>query len=140
MVTREFWRGQPVFVTGHTGFKGGWLTTWLTDMGARVSGYALSPHTQPSYFIRCGLPDRVTTHIADIRDAATLQAALAATRPRIVFHLAAQPIVRLSYRAPLETIAVNVMGTANLLEGVRPYRARKALISGLSMNSSPPDE
>jgi len=119
MVTREFWRGQPVFVTGHTGFKGGWLTTWLTDMGARVSGYGLTPHTQPSYFLRCGLPDRVTTHIADIRDATALQGALAAAKPRIVFHLAAQPIVRLSYRAPLETIAVNVMGTANLLEAVR---------------------
>ena len=128
MVTREFWRGQPVFVTGHTGFKGGWLTTWLTDLGARVSGYALSPHTQPSYFLRCGLPDRVATHIADIRDAAALQAALAAARPRIVFHLAAQPIVRLSYRAPLETIAVNVMGTANLLEAVRHTPSVEAVV------------
>jgi CDP-glucose 4,6-dehydratase len=128
MVTREFWRGQSVFVTGHTGFKGGWLTTWLTDMGARVSGYALSPHTQPSYFLRCGLPDRVTTHIADVRDATALQAALAAARPRIVFHLAAQPIVLVSYRAPLETIAVNVMGTANLLEGVRHTPSVEAVV------------
>ena len=128
MVTREFWRDRPVFVTGHTGFKGGWLATWLLDLGARVTGYGLTPHTTPSYFARCGLAERVTTHVADIRDADTLGAALAAARPRVVFHLAAQPIVRLSYRAPLETIAVNVLGTSTLLEAVRHTPSVEAVV------------
>ena len=119
MVTPEFWRDRSVFVTGHTGFKGGWLSTWLLDLGARVTGYALAPHTTPSYFERCGLADRLTTHLADVRDAAALQTALASARPSIVFHLAAQPIVRLSYRAPLETVSINVLGTATLLEAIR---------------------
>jgi CDP-glucose 4,6-dehydratase len=119
MVTREFWRDRPVLVTGHTGFKGGWLATWLLDLGARVSGYALTPNTTPSYFVRCGLDERLTSHLADVRDAGAVRAALAAAQPRVVFHLAAQPIVRLSYQHPLETIAVNVVGTATLLEAIR---------------------
>jgi CDP-glucose 4,6-dehydratase len=128
MVTREFWRDRPVFVTGHTGFKGGWLATWLLDLGARVSGYGLTPPTTPSYFARCGLAERLTTHVADVRDAAALQAALAAAQPRVVFHLAAQPIVRLSYREPLETISVNVLGTATLLEAVRHTPSVEAVV------------
>jgi CDP-glucose 4,6-dehydratase len=128
MVTREFWRDRPVFVTGHTGFKGGWLATWLLDLGARVTGYGLTPHTTPSYFARCGLADRLTTHLADVRDAAALQAALTAAGPRVVFHLAAQPIVRASYRAPLETIAVNVLGTATLLEALRRTPSVEAVV------------
>jgi CDP-glucose 4,6-dehydratase len=128
MVSPEFWRDRSVLVTGHTGFKGGWLATWLLDLGARVTGYALAPNTTPSYFVRCGLADRLTTHVADVRDAAALQAALAAARPRVVFHLAAQPIVRLSYQAPLETISVNVMGTATLLEAVRRTPSVEAVV------------
>lgn len=128
MITREFWRDRPVFVTGHTGFKGGWLATWLLDLGARVTGYGLTPHTTPSYFARCGLAERVTTQFADVRDAAALGAALAAAQPRVVFHLAAQPIVRLSYRAPLETIGVNVLGTASLLEAVRHTPSVEAVV------------
>ena len=128
MVTPEFWRDRPVFVTGHTGFKGGWLTTWLLDLGARVTGYGLAPHTTPSYFVRCGLAARITTHLADVRDAVTLQAALTAAEPRVVFHLAAQPIVRLSYRAPLETISVNVLGTSALLEAVRHTPSVEAVV------------
>jgi CDP-glucose 4,6-dehydratase len=119
MLSRGFWRDRSVFVTGHTGFKGGWLATWLLDLGARVTGYGLTPHTTPSYFVRCGLAERCQTHVADVRDAGALRAALAAARPRVVFHLAAQPIVRLSYREPLETVGVNVLGTASLLEAVR---------------------
>lgn len=119
MVRREFWRDRSVFVTGHTGFKGGWLATWLVDLGARVTGYSLTPHTTPSYFVRCGLGDHCATHLGDVRDAPTLQAALAAARPSVVFHLAAQPIVRLSYERPLETISINVLGTAQLLEAIR---------------------
>jgi CDP-glucose 4,6-dehydratase len=128
MVTPEFWRGRPVFVTGHTGFKGGWLATWLLDLGARVTGYGLTPHTTPSYFGCCGLAERVTTHFADVRDAAALQGALASARPSIVFHLAAQPIVRLSYKAPLETISVNVLGTSTLLEAVRHTPSVEAVV------------
>jgi CDP-glucose 4,6-dehydratase len=128
MITREFWRDRAVFVTGHTGFKGGWLATWLLDLGARVSGYGLTPHTTPSYFARCGLAGRLTTHFADVRDAAALQTALAAAQPRVVFHLAAQPIVRLSYKAPLETIAVNVLGTSTLLEAVRHTPSVEAVV------------
>ena len=128
MVTPEFWRGRPVFVTGHTGFKGGWLATWLLDLGARVTGYGLTPNTTPSYFARCGLAERVTSHFADVRDAAALQKALAAAQPRVVFHLAAQPIVRLSYKAPLETISVNVLGTSTLLEAVRHTPSVEAVV------------
>ena len=128
MVSREFWGDRPVLVTGHTGFKGGWLATWLLDLGARVSGYALTPHTTPSYFVRCGLAERVPTTFADVRDAEALRAALATTRPRTVFHLAAQPIVRLSYKAPLETIAINVLGTATLLEAVRHTPSVEAVV------------
>jgi CDP-glucose 4,6-dehydratase len=128
MVSREFWRDRSVLVTGHTGFKGGWLATWLLDLGARVSGYGLTPHTTPSYFVRCGLADRLTTHLADIRDATALTAAVAASQPRVVFHLAAQPIVRLSYKAPLETIAVNVLGTSTLLEAIRHAPSVEAVV------------
>jgi CDP-glucose 4,6-dehydratase len=128
MLAREFWRDRSVLVTGHTGFKGGWLVTWLLDLGARVTGYALTPHTTPSYFVRCGLAERVVSHVADVREAESLQAALAAARPSVVFHLAAQPIVRLSYRAPLETISINVLGTATLLEAIRHTPSVEAVI------------
>lgn len=127
MVAPEFWRDQSVFITGHTGFKGGWLATWLLGLGARVTGYALAP-TTPSYFVRCGLAQRLTTHVADVRDAGALEAALAAARPRVVFHLAAQPIVRLSYQAPLDTISINVLGTAVLLETVRRAPSVEAVV------------
>jgi len=128
MVAPEFWRDRSVFITGHTGFKGGWLATWLLDLGARVTGFALAPPTTPSYYARCGLADRVATHLADVRDAAALQAALTAARPRVVFHLAAQPIVRRSYGEPLETISVNVLGTAALLEAVRHAPSVEAVV------------
>jgi CDP-glucose 4,6-dehydratase len=127
-VESDFWRGRSVFVTGHTGFKGGWLATWLLELGARVDGLALAPHTTPSYFVRCGLADRVTSHFADVRDGDAVRAALAAARPSVVFHLAAQPIVRLSYRAPAETIAVNVLGTTHVLEAVRHTPSVEAVV------------
>jgi CDP-glucose 4,6-dehydratase len=128
MLARDFWRQRSVFVTGHTGFKGGWLTTWLLELGARVAGYALPPHTTPSYFARCGLAERVDSTFADVRDAPALAAAVAAARPSVVFHLAAQPIVRLSYRSPLDTIAINVVGTAALLEAVRHAPSVEAVV------------
>lgn len=126
----EFWRGKRVFLTGHTGFKGGWLALWLTDMGAEVHGYALPPPTEPSLFSVANLQDRLAcSTIADIRAADSLTQAMQAARPDIVFHLAAQPLVRYSYVAPMETYAVNVMGTVNLLEAVRQTPGVKAVVN-----------
>src|SRR6266446_3873476 len=128
MVRREFWRDRSVFVTGHTGFKGGWLATWLVDLGARVVGYGLSPDTTPSYFVRCGLAERVTSHVADVTDLAALEAAVAAARPSVVFHLAAQSLVRRSYAAPVGTFATNVLGTVHVLEAVRRTPSVEAVV------------
>lgn len=111
--------GKRVLVTGHTGFKGSWLSLWLTHLGADVYGYALSPPTTPSMFDLCGIADLVDHKIGDIRDLDSLSARLSDVRPDIVFHLAAQPIVRLSYVDPIETLTSNIIGTANVLEAVR---------------------
>jgi CDP-glucose 4,6-dehydratase len=128
MVRREFWRDRSVFVTGHTGFKGGWLATWLADLGARVVGYALTPNTTPSYFERCALADRITSHLGDVTDATALASAVATARPSVVFHLAAQPLVRRSYTAPVKTFATNVLGTVHLLEAVRQTASVEAVV------------
>lgn len=129
-MNREFWHGKRVFLTGHTGFKGGWLGLWLTDMGAEVHGYSLAPPTEPNFFTVANLQMRLPSGtIADIRDAALLTQAMQAARPDIVFHLAAQPLVRHSYSEPVETYAVNVMGTVNLLEAVRAVADVKAIIN-----------
>ena len=127
---REFWRGKRVFMTGHTGFKGGWLSLWLADMGAEVHGYALTPPTEPNFFTVTRLEPRLAGHtLADLRDAEALTRAMQAARPDIVLHLAAQPLVRYSYAAPVETYAVNVMGTVNLLEAVRQTPGVKAVVN-----------
>lgn len=115
----EFWRGRRVLVTGHTGFKGSWLALWLEILGAEVRGFALAPATEPSLFVLAGLEDSLDHRLGDVRDLAALQAAVAGFRPEIIFHLAAQSLVRASYRAPVETFATNVMGTVHLLEAVR---------------------
>ncbi|MDP2834786.1 MAG: CDP-glucose 4,6-dehydratase [Pseudomonadota bacterium] len=129
-INRDFWRGKRVFLTGHTGFKGGWLSLWLADLGAEVHGYALAPPTEPNFFTVANLPSRLaSSQIADIRDAEALARAMQAARPDIVLHLAAQPLVRYSYAAPVETYAVNVMGTVNLLEAVRRTPGVKAVIN-----------
>ncbi|MEQ1591144.1 MAG: CDP-glucose 4,6-dehydratase [Thiobacillaceae bacterium] len=129
-MNREFWRGKRVFLTGHTGFKGSWLALWLTDMGAEVHGYALAPPTELNLFEVANLQARLTNStIADIRDAAALTQAMQAAQPDIVLHLAAQPLVRYSYVAPVETYAVNVMGTVNLLEAVRQTPSVKAVVN-----------
>jgi CDP-glucose 4,6-dehydratase len=129
MVDRDFWRGRSVFLTGHTGFKGGWLATWLLDMGARLAGYALKPDTQPSYFEQCGLAGRMTSSIADVRQEHDLRGALAAHAPEVVFHLAARPLVRVSYRTPVDTFAVNTLGTVHLLEAVRHAPSVRAVVA-----------
>ena len=126
---RTCWQNRSVFITGHTGFKGSWLSLWLARLGAHVSGYALAPETTPSLFALASVRENLATHHeADIRDLATLRAAMQASTPEIVFHLAAQPLVRRSYRDPVETWSTNVMGTVNLLEAVRACPSVKAVV------------
>lgn len=123
------WEGRPVFLTGHTGFKGSWLALWLRQLGAEVHGYALDPPTNPSLFEAADVSSVLAGDTrADLADLAELQSALAAATPEVVFHLAAQPLVRESYRLPLATLATNVMGTAHLLEAVRQCPAVKAVV------------
>lgn len=111
--------GRTVLVTGHTGFKGSWLCEWLLLLGARVTGFSLPPPTQPALFDQLGLRPRLTHLEGDIRDPAAVAHAVRATAPDFVFHLAAQPLVRLSYREPVQTYAVNVLGTAHVLDALR---------------------
>ncbi len=129
-VNREFWHGKRVLLTGHTGFKGGWLTLWLQSMGAEVHGYALNPPTRTNLFEEAEVgKNMASSTIADIRDAIKLSQAMQLAKPQIVFHLAAQPLVRYSYAHPTETYAVNVMGTVNLLEAVRAMPSVKAVVN-----------
>ncbi len=121
--------GRSVFLTGHTGFKGTWLALWLARLGARVTGYALAPCTTPNMFALAGVEETLARHVTgDVRDLAALTAAMQAAAPEIVFHLAAQPLVRRSYRDSPETWSTNVMGTVNLLEAVRACPSVKAVV------------
>lgn len=115
----EFYKGKQVFITGHTGFKGSWMCRMLVSAGAVVTGYSLSPPTQPNLFSLAGLEERMVSVIGDIRDFTALKSAFDTAQPEIVFHLAAQPIVRDSYKEPGYTYETNIMGTVNLLECVR---------------------
>jgi CDP-glucose 4,6-dehydratase len=115
----DTYRGRRVLVTGHTGFKGSWLAEWLLGLGAEVSGFALPPPTQPALFTQLDLARRLQHREADIGDLSAVRAAVDAGQPDFVFHLAAQPLVRLSYRQPVETYRTNVLGTAHVLEAVR---------------------
>lgn len=123
-----FWSGRRVFLTGHTGFKGAWLTLWLERMGATIHGYALAPERAHDLFAAAGIGGLCQSTIADIRDHERLAAALREFRPQIVLHLAAQSLVRRSYAKPVETFAVNVMGTAHLLDACRDQAELEAIV------------
>jgi len=118
-IDRSFWSGRRVLVTGHTGFKGGWLSLWLADMGAEVFGLALAPETDPSLFDQLALQDHVDHAEIDLRDQAAIDARVNDVAPQVIFHLAAQPLVRRSYANPVGTWATNVLGTVHLLNAVR---------------------
>ncbi len=122
------WRGRRVLVTGHTGFKGSWLSLWLAEAGAEVTGLALPASTDPSLFEAARIGEIVDHRIADIRDMTAVQAVFADARPEVVFHLAAQPLVRLSYQQPVETYATNIMGTAHVLEAARQAGSVEAIV------------
>ena len=129
-VQSDFWYDKCVFITGHTGFKGGWLSLWLQNMGAKVHGYALRPPTKPNLFSVAEIGKNMSSsEISDIQDANKLRNVMQTVRPDIVFHLAAQPLVHYSYDHPTETYATNVMGTVNLLEAVRTTPGVKVVVN-----------
>ena len=123
-----FWQGRRVLITGHTGFKGSWLTLWLQSMGAQVAGYALIPHTSPSLFAAANIAEDITSVIGDIGDLARMKELFATHRPEIVLHLAAQSLVRASYQNPIGTYETNVLGTARVLEAVRSCDSVRAIV------------
>lgn len=125
----EFWAGKRVFLTGHTGFKGSWLSLWLQSLGAELTGFSLAPPTQPSLFEMARVGDGMHSIIGDIRDLAGLREAMVEAKPEIVIHMAAQPLVRYSYENPVETYATNVMGTVHLFEAVRATPSVKAVVN-----------
>ncbi len=127
-VQAEFWRDKRVFLTGHTGFKGSWLSLWLQQMGAIVQGYSLAPDTDPSLFLEADVSNGMQSEIADIRDRKRLTESMREFDPEIVIHMAAQPLVRKSYANPVETYETNVMGTVNLLEACRQCANIKSIV------------
>jgi len=124
-----FWKGRRVLLTGHTGFKGGWLSLWLQSMGAQVVGYALAPPTRPSLFEVANVGQGMISVVGDIRDLEHLRKVFSEHHPEIVIHMAAQPLVRRSYIEPVETYSMNVMGTVNLLDAVRGTSSVKAVVN-----------
>jgi CDP-glucose 4,6-dehydratase len=128
-MTPDFWRGKRVLLTGHTGFKGGWLSLWLQSLGAELHGLALAPPTTPSLFAEANVGAGMASTIGDIRDYETVRACMAAFQPQIVIHMAAQPLVRLSYSEPVATFATNVMGTVHVLEAARSAGSVRAIVN-----------
>ncbi|MBP1763537.1 MAG: CDP-glucose 4,6-dehydratase [Firmicutes bacterium] len=129
MIDKKFWYGKRVFLTGHTGFKGSWLCLWLNSLGAEITGYSLAPPTQPSLFEMCKINELTETVTGDVRDFSLLCETMQRAKPEIVIHMAAQPLVRESYINPVETYAINVMGTVHLLEAVRQTNSVKAVVN-----------
>lgn len=125
----SFWSGRRVLLTGHTGFKGAWMALWLHRMGARVHGIALAPNTSPNLFSLAGVDALVSSHFHDIRDAQGIARLVRSAEPEVVFHMAAQPLVRQSYAEPVETFATNVMGTVNVLESLRALTGVRAVVA-----------
>jgi CDP-glucose 4,6-dehydratase len=128
-VNRSFWKDKRVFVTGHSGFKGSWLTLWLSRLGAKVTGFSLEPPSDPSLFDQASVAQAIDSIHGDIRDPGQLRRAFAGAEPEIVFHLAAQSLVRRGYRDPIETYSTNVMGTAIVLDSVRKQPGVRAVVS-----------
>ncbi len=129
LINKSFWQGKRVFLTGHTGFKGGWLSIWLHSLGAIVKGYALNPSTFPSFFNEARISGIVISDIGDIRNQEKLQKSMVKFDPDILIHMAAQPLVRYSYDSPIETYEINVIGTAKVLEVARSCLNLKAIIN-----------
>jgi CDP-glucose 4,6-dehydratase len=129
LIDASFWRNKKVFLTGHTGFKGGWLSTWLSEMGSNVTGYSLLPNTEPSFYSKLNVSSIITESIiGDIRDFNNLKNKIMKSQPEIIFHLAAQPLVRSSYYDPITTYSTNVMGTVNLLQIIRDVSSVKVVV------------
>lgn len=124
-----FWKNKKVFLTGHTGFKGGWLSLWLKQLGAEVKGYSLPPPTTPSLYIAANIEKHIESEIGDIRDLEKLQKSMSQFNPDIVIHMAAQPLVRFSYINPVETYSTNVMGTVSVFEAARKCNHLKAIVN-----------
>lgn len=129
VVDRAFWSGRRVFLTGHTGFKGSWLALWLQAMGAELKGYALPPETTPDLFGVARVADGMESEFGDIRDLDRMRDSMTRFDPEVVIHMAAQPLVRLSYRDPVGTYATNVMGTVNVLEAARACGSLRAIVA-----------
>lgn len=129
MINKKFWEKKRVFITGHTGFKGSWLSLWLHSLGAIVTGYALDPPTDPSLFELCKIGNLVKSITGDVRNSKLLNQAMIGANPEIIIHMAAQSLVRDSYKDPVETYSTNVMGTVNLFEAVRKCKGVKAVIN-----------
>jgi CDP-glucose 4,6-dehydratase len=124
----DFWKNKKVLITGHTGFKGSWLAFWLNSLGAEVCGYSLSPETNPNLFENLKLANLIDSEIGDIRNLQNFSKTIERFQPEIVFHLAAQPLVRRSYREPVDTYTTNVIGTINILEAIRSVDSVKAAV------------
>jgi len=128
-VNPDFWKNKKVFITGHTGFKGSWLSLWLQQMGAVVKGYALAPNTVPNLFTQANVGNNMYSEIGDITDLNHITESMRSFNPEVLIHMAAQPLVRLSYQEPALTYATNVMGTVNVFEAARKCLNLKAIVS-----------
>lgn len=128
-IKTNFWTGKRVFITGHTGFKGSWLSLWLQSLGADLAGFALNPPTNPSMFQLANIGQGMKSYIGDIKDLNLIEKVVSEVRPEIVIHMAAQPLVRYSYQNPMETYGTNVMGTVHLLEALRRVKGTKVIVN-----------